>query len=117
MIRFIADEYFNGRIFRGLLLRQSDLDLIRMQDAGLSGANDEKLLEWAADHDRILLTHDARTMPRHARSRLIAGASFPGLFIVSKSSTIGACIDDLLMIAECSEQDEWQDRIVYVPLI
>jgi hypothetical protein len=40
MLRLLADENFNGDIVRGLLLRQPDLDLVRMQDVGLAGSED-----------------------------------------------------------------------------
>ncbi len=56
MLRLLADENFNGDIVRGLLLRQADLDLVRVQDVGLAGAEDPQLLAWAAENDRILLT-------------------------------------------------------------
>lgn len=39
MIRLLSDEDFNGRIVHGLLLRKSDLDLLRVQDVGLGGAD------------------------------------------------------------------------------
>ena len=42
MIRFIADEDFDGRIVRGLFRRDASIDLVRGQDVGLSGASDEK---------------------------------------------------------------------------
>jgi hypothetical protein len=116
MIRFIADEDFNGRIVRGLLLRKKDLDLVRVPDVGLSGASDEKLLEWAADNNRILLTHDNRTMPRHVAHRLNGGLAIPGVLIVDDLAPIGLCIDELLIIDECSTADEWQNVILYVPM-
>lgn len=115
MIRFVADEDLNGRICRGLFRRKADLDLVRVQDVGLSGASDEKLLEWAEDNGRIVLSHDRRTMPRHAANRLATGLTFPGLLIVDDLAAIGTCIEDLLLIAECSEMDEWQNRVFYVP--
>jgi len=62
MIRFLADEDFDGRIVRGLFRRESDFGLVRVQDIGLRGASDEKLLEWATDNDRIVLTHDKPTI-------------------------------------------------------
>ena len=66
MIRFAADENFNNAILRGLFRRNPDLDIIRIQDVGLSGANDPTVLEWSAREDRILLTHDAATITRYA---------------------------------------------------
>ena len=40
MLLLAADENFNSNIVRGLLRRQPALDLVRLQDAGLSGAED-----------------------------------------------------------------------------
>ena len=48
MLRLAADENFNNNIIRGLLRRKPDLEIIRLQDAGLSGADDPAVLEWAA---------------------------------------------------------------------
>jgi len=56
MLRFAADENLNYNIVRGLLRRESDLDIIRIQDVGLSGKDDATVLEWAAQENRILLT-------------------------------------------------------------
>ena len=115
MIRFLADEDFNGRIVRGLFLRQSDLDLVRVQDVELSGADDDTILEWADKSSRILLTHDGRTMPPHVRSRLAAGRHLPGVFIVDDLAPIGLCISDILLVAQCSHEDEWRDQMNYLP--
>jgi hypothetical protein len=71
----IADEDFDGRIFRGLFARKHDLDLVRVQDVGLSGASDEKLLEWTTDNNRIVVTHENRTMRSHVGERLNGGLS------------------------------------------
>lgn len=48
MLRFAAEENFNADILRGLLRRKPDLDIVRVQDVGLSGADDRAGLEWAA---------------------------------------------------------------------
>jgi len=40
MLRLVADENFNNDIVRGLLRRKPDLDIVRVQDADLSGADD-----------------------------------------------------------------------------
>jgi predicted nuclease of predicted toxin-antitoxin system len=64
MLRFAADENFNYNIVRGLLRRKSDLDIIPIQDVGLSGKDDATVLEWAAQENRILLTHDVTTITK-----------------------------------------------------
>ena len=45
MIRFLADENFDGRILRGLLLQDSTIDVVRVQDVGLIEADDPAILE------------------------------------------------------------------------
>lgn len=58
MILLAIDENFNNDIVRGLLRRQLSIDLLRVQDAGLSGANALVILEWAARQGRVLISHD-----------------------------------------------------------
>ena len=48
MIRFLLDENFNGKIVRGLRARKPDVDMIRVQDTELSGADDRSVLDLAA---------------------------------------------------------------------
>jgi hypothetical protein len=44
MLRLLADENFNGDIVRALLLRQPNLDIVRVQDVGLAGVGDPDIL-------------------------------------------------------------------------
>ena len=60
MLRYLADENFHGDITRGLRLRQNSLDIIRVQDTEIAGAEDSTVLAWAAQSSRIVLTHDVR---------------------------------------------------------
>ena len=98
MLQFLSDENFNGDIVRGLFLRQSDLDLIRVQDMGLQETSDTEILEWAAVNNRIILTHDKATMPDFAYQRLIKRRRMSGLFVVSDRITTRQAIDELLLV-------------------
>ena len=40
MVRFSADENFNNQIVRGVLRQNPDIDIVRVQDVDLSGADD-----------------------------------------------------------------------------
>lgn len=40
MARFLADENFNNQIVRGVLRQSPDVDIVRVQDVGLSGVDD-----------------------------------------------------------------------------
>ena len=46
MLRLAADENFNNDIVRGLLRRKLELDIVRIQDVGLSGAECSLDSEW-----------------------------------------------------------------------
>jgi hypothetical protein len=56
MLPLPADENFNNDIVRGALRQNPRLDIVRIQDVGLSGAGDEAVLEWAPGEGGILLT-------------------------------------------------------------
>jgi hypothetical protein len=84
-VRFVIDEDFDNDILRGALRRLPNLDIVRVQDVGLSGAKDPEILAWAADQQRILLTHDVSTMTKHAADRVNGGMSMPGVFSVSQA--------------------------------
>lgn len=73
MLLLVADENFNNDIVRGLLRKKPDLDIVRVQEVGLRGADDPAILEWAANEGRVVLTHDAATMTYYAYERVRAG--------------------------------------------
>lgn len=102
MLRLAADENFNGDIVRGLLRRNPKLDIVRVQDVGLSGVDDPSVLEWVADQGRILVTHDVSTLAKHAFDRIAGGQRMPGVFEVRSVASVGQAIDDLILLAECS---------------
>ena len=116
MLRLLADENFNGDIVRGLLLRQPDLDVVRVQDVGLGSADDPDILTWAAENNRIVLTHDRKTMARYAYDRVAAGEAMAGVFILNDRLPVGKAIEEMLLLSACTEQAEWSGRAVRVPL-
>jgi predicted nuclease of predicted toxin-antitoxin system len=116
MLRLAADENFNGDIVRGLVRRKPDLDIVRVQDAGISGADDPAVLEWAARQGRVLLTHDVSTITRFAYERVREGKPMPGVFELRRSVPIGRAIEDILLLAECSLEGEWEGQVRYLPL-
>jgi len=116
MLHFLSDENFTGGIINGLLHHWPSLDLVRVQDIGLMEEDDPAILEWAANHNLIVLTHDRATMPDFAYERIVAGRQMAGLFVFTNRISIGQAIDDLLLLDECSEQSEWLNQVVYLPL-
>ena len=116
MLLLIADENFNNNIVRGVLRRKTNVDIVRVQDIGLSQADDPMILEWAAQQGRVLLTHDVSTITKYAYERLEAGRRMPGVFEVSRTAPIGQVIEDILLLVEGSLAGEWEGQIIYLPL-
>ncbi len=116
MLRLLADENFNGYSVRGLLRRRPGLDLVRIQDVGLAKSDDPTILAWAALHDYILVTHDRASVPEYAYDRVVAGEPMPGIFLLNGRMPPRQAIGELLLLDECSEQEEWNSLVVYLPL-
>ena len=70
----------------------------------------------AAQQGRVLLTHDVSTITRFAYERVRAGKPMPGIFELRRGVPIGRAIDDILLLAECSLEDEWEGQVRYLPL-
>jgi len=116
MLRLLADENFNGSIIRGLLRRKPEVDVVRVQDVGLSGGDDRLVLAWAAHEGRVLLTHDQHTVPKYAYERIVAGLPMSGVFVGDTYLPVQQAIEDILLLVECSEEREWEGQVRYLPL-
>ena len=116
MLALAADENFNNDIVRALLRRRNDLDIVRLQDAGLTGADDRRVLEWAASEGRVLLTHDVTTITRFAYERIESGLTMPGVFELAYDIAVGVAVEEILLLAECSLEGEWEGQVRYLPL-
>jgi hypothetical protein len=97
MIRLLADEDFNGAIVRGLIRR--NVDIVRVQDVGLRSEPDLRILEWAAETGRVIVTHDRSTLIGAACDPIRASKPMSGVIAAAQSVSIGVAIDDLELTA------------------
>jgi hypothetical protein len=116
MLALLIDENLNHRILRGLNRRIPHLDYAVAQAAGLKGVQDPPLLAWAASHGRILVTHDLRSIPKHAYERIRAGHSMAGVIAVPDTLPIGQAIEDLELLVQCAQPAELENRVFYLPI-
>lgn len=103
------DENFNMHIVNGVVRRLPDVDIVRVQDAGLEGADDPAVLEWASSEGRVLLTHDVNTLTAFAYERIANGLPMPGVFEVSLKVPMSVAIEEILLLAECSLEGEYNN--------
>ncbi|WNN91812.1 DUF5615 family PIN-like protein [Gloeocapsopsis dulcis] len=99
-----------------MLRRNPDIDIVRVQDIGLSGEEDPAILAWAADEGRILLTHDVATITRYTYERLANNLAMPGVIEIHTDALVGKVIEDIFIILECSVAEDLDGQIYYLPL-
>ena len=114
-MKWLADENLRNAIVRGLLRRAPGFDIVRAQDAQISGEDDTVVLDWATRNGRAVLTHDVSTMIPAMRELLRISPCAPIVF-VPDSLPDGLAIAEILLLDECSVEDDWAAGVVYLPL-
>jgi predicted nuclease of predicted toxin-antitoxin system len=87
-----------------------------VQEASLAGAQDAALLEWAARNQRVLVTHDRKTMLEVVYQRLRSGQKTAGLVIVRKELPLIRAIEDLVLLLERCTETDLENQVVFIPL-
>jgi predicted nuclease of predicted toxin-antitoxin system len=80
-IRFQADNDLKFGIVKAVRRREPAIDFASAREADLAGVGDPELLDRAGRENRVLVSHDRRTMLEHFRAHLAAGKSSPGILI------------------------------------
>jgi hypothetical protein len=114
-VKFQADADLDGRILRGLRRAAPEIDIRTAAEAGLIGLKAPVVLRIAADSGRILVSQDRRTMPAHF-ARFTFDARNPGVILLREAIPISTAIEELALIWNASEAEEWVNRIVWIPL-
>ena len=116
MIKFLTDEDYNNIVLGGLLLRLPEVNVVRVQDVGLMNTHDSLVLAWAAQENRIVLTHDVTTLLDEAYERVAEGLPMPGVMVSPQLSPVAPVINNLVFIVQNSSDNEWQDSVVFLPI-
>jgi predicted nuclease of predicted toxin-antitoxin system len=93
-IRFQADADLNLDILTGVIRREPRVDFQTAESVDSRRLSDPEVLAFAAEEQRILVTHDLRTMPRHFAD-FIQRRNSSGVLIESTVSgpfdSLGSC--------------------------
>ena len=116
MLPVLIDENLDQRILRGLRLQVPSLDYVIVQATELRSSGDPALVAWAAEHQRVLVTHDVNTIPKYAYERVRMGEQVAGVVVVPEDLAIGIAIEELAVLIECSEMEELANQVKYVPI-
>jgi predicted nuclease of predicted toxin-antitoxin system len=78
----------------------------RWREFTLEGVKDPDVLALAASANRILVTSDVKTLPRHFADFLEAYGHSPGIFLVKQNSPLASAIEHLILVWTTSGAEE-----------
>lgn len=116
-VSFLLDENVSPRVKATLLRLSPQVDVLRVGDPATPslGTPDPELLRYLELSQRMLITRNRASMPAHLEEHRAAGGHFWGLHWIRPSATIGRVAEDLSLIWEASEAEEWVDRVGWIP--
>ncbi len=114
-ISFQADNDLKVDIVKAVRRQEPSVDFASAQEAGLGGVGDPEVLDMAARQDRVLVSHDRRTMLDHFRSHLSARKSSPGVLIVSQGAPVGLVVEAIVYVWLLADPLELRDQAYYLP--
>jgi hypothetical protein len=117
-IRYLLDEHVDHTLRAQLIRHASDLIVWVIGDPGAPkpGTLDPDILLWCEANSFFLVTNNRKSMPVHLQDHLATGHHVPDILTLNPDMTLGATIDELLLIWGASEAEEYQDLLLYLPL-
>jgi predicted nuclease of predicted toxin-antitoxin system len=119
-IKFQADEDLHQDLVRAVRQHNSEIDFKTSHESNLRGALDPEVLDFAAREGRVLVSHDLRTMREHfaqfINTKTCAGVILIPQKIVFQRELFNQAVDELILIWEASEAEEYLNRILIIPM-
>jgi hypothetical protein len=117
MLRLLADTSLNHHLLTACRRRSKDIQFLSAAKARIEGLSHSDLLHYAADEDRILVTHDIHMLPGHFKAYLASGAVSPGVFLLHPQTPIADVAAWLELASLASDQTDWKDQILEIPFL
>lgn len=74
---------------------------------------DPDVLALAANMQRVLVSHDFKTMPSHFY-RFLERSESPGLILIPQLRPIGQAVEGLRLLWTCQDAEDFRNQITYV---
>ena len=113
-LRFQADNDLDQRIVTATMRLGPAIDFQSAPAMRLHGLSDPEVLAIAAQHGRVLVSHDKRTLPDHFEA-FIASHPSPGVVLISRKLSIGKAAESLYLLWAASEAEEYINVIYRLP--
>lgn len=116
-VRFLIDENLSPRLKLAQQRLHPGIDVLRVgdPDAPTLGTADPDLLRYLDLAQRLLVTDNRTSMPAHLEDHWAAGGHLWGVLWIRPDATIGKLAQELFLIWDASEAEEWIDRLDWIP--
>lgn len=116
-IKFLLDENLSPRLKIAVLRLNPEIDILRIGDPSTPalGTLDPEVLQYLGLSQRLLVTDNRASMPKHLEEHWQNNQQIWGLFWISSTTTIGKIAEELIMIWETSEAEEWINVVDWIP--
>lgn len=117
-VKYLLDEHVDPRFRRALKRYASEMIVWCIGDVTAPALStlDPEILLWCEENGFILVTNNRASMPTHLQDHLATDRHIPGIFVLNPRMTMGETIDELALIWETSEIEEYVDGIWYLPI-
>ena len=118
MRRFLIDENISPEYRTQLLRHEPSLTVLVIGDEGAPARStlDPDILEWCEQNQFSLITNNRESMPQHLSDYRKKRSHVPAIFTINLAVPMGKIIEELLLIAGASDEDEYINEIKYLPL-
>jgi len=97
-------------------LRRRGSDVQTAQEDGAGRRSDSDLLDRASQLGRVLVTQDKDLLVEASWRQRTGGSFFGIIYAPQLGLSLGRCIDELELLAQLTDPEEWTNRVEYLPL-
>lgn len=116
-VKFLLDENLSPRLKIATQRLNADIDILRIGDEGTPpfGTLDPDVLNFLGISQRLLITDNRTSMPEHLAEYWQANKIFFGLLWVRPGTPFRKIAEELILIWEITEADEWINVVDWIP--
>lgn len=87
-MKFLADEHIDAPAVEAL--KKIGIDVVSVQELGMRGQSDKKLLEYAENAEMVIVTRDSDFLKLHSK-----GAEHAGILFMTKQLSVRTTIREI----------------------
>ncbi len=116
-LSYLIDENVNPIYPQQIKLIEPSIKIKVIGEKGTPsrGTLDPDILDYCEENNLILVTNNRTSMPVHLLDHINKGHHIPGIFILNPNLSVGDNLEELILASLASEDNEYQDRIIYLP--